>query len=74
MKSQQLLDLSKKKFQLRLNFLDYHIIYVHRSCNKPAHELAALGAVEPPGYHNVWFGHYSNDVNRAMPGDCAYQS
>jgi hypothetical protein len=57
------------KFQLGLSFKDYRMIYVHRSsCNKPAHELAALGVVEPPGYHKVWFDHYPNSITRVMSG------
>jgi hypothetical protein len=62
------------KYQLRLAFLEHQVIYMHRSCNKPAHELAALGAAEPQGYHNVWVENYPNAVSRAMSGDYAVES
>ena len=31
------------KFLLRTEFIEFKAIYVPRGCNKPAHELAALG-------------------------------
>jgi hypothetical protein len=61
------------KYNLWLNFIDYRVIYVHRSCNKPAHELAALGAAEPQSYHNVWVENYPIAVTSAMSGDYAVQ-
>jgi hypothetical protein len=61
------------KYQLRLSFIEFRIVYVHRSCNKPAHELAALGVAEPHGYQNVWVEDYPNVVTRAMSGDYAAQ-
>jgi hypothetical protein len=31
------------KFMLNLSFIDFQVVYVSRSCNKPAHNLAAHG-------------------------------
>jgi hypothetical protein len=59
------------KSRLRLCFIDFSIVYESRECNKPAHVLAAIGAAEPIGYHNVWLDDFPIDVTRAMYGDHA---
>jgi hypothetical protein len=62
------------KVQLRLNFIDSRVIYMNRSCNKPAYELAALGGTESIGYQQVWAENYPIFVIRAMSSDYADQS
>jgi ribonuclease HI len=61
------------KYRLRLSFTEYRIVYMNRSCNKPAHELAALGAAEPSEFYKVWVVDYPNSVTSAMSGDIAAQ-
>jgi ribonuclease HI len=62
------------KHRLRLSFIEHRIVYMHRSCNKPAHELAALGVAEPLEFYNVWVEDYPNVVTSAMSGDFAVHS
>jgi hypothetical protein len=41
------------KFQLSTEFIDYKIVYVPRTCNKPTHALAALGLAGVPNDHQI---------------------
>ncbi|KAM0833754.1 hypothetical protein ACQ4PT_064088 [Festuca glaucescens] len=41
------------KFILRTEFIDFHVAYVPRACNKPAHALAALGLAGVANDHQV---------------------
>jgi hypothetical protein len=61
------------KFLLQMEFLDYHVIYVPRTCNKPAHALAALGLAGVPNDHQVWMDHVPANVSRALYGGSAVQ-
>jgi hypothetical protein len=35
--------ISDLKFRLSFNFIEASVVFAPRSCNKPSHELAALG-------------------------------
>ena len=59
------------KFRLRLNFIDSCLVHEYRTCNQPAHILAARGAAGSIGYRKVWLESYPNDVIRAVSGDSA---
>jgi hypothetical protein len=61
------------KFLLHTEFIDFHVTYVPRACNKPAHALAALGQVGVENDHQVWVDQVPADVNRALYGDAAVQ-
>jgi hypothetical protein len=61
------------KFLLQTEFLDFHVTFVPRTCNKPAHELAALGLAGVSNDHQVWVDQVPSDVSRAMYGDSAVQ-
>jgi hypothetical protein len=43
--------LSDMRFRLHMNFLEAKVVYAPRVCNRPAHELAALGVGEIHGDH-----------------------
>jgi hypothetical protein len=62
------------KCRLRLSFIESTIVYENRECNKPAHVLAALGAAQPLGYHQLWFHTYPSDVTDAMYDDLVVAS
>jgi hypothetical protein len=57
------------KFLLRTSFLSYSIEYVPRSCNKPAHVLAALGARGVSEFNELWFGELPPDVSVLVAND-----
>jgi hypothetical protein len=63
--------LSDMKFQIRMNFIDASVVFAPRGCNKPAHELAALGVGLAPGYHNLWMSSYPTSITRLVAGDLA---
>ena len=52
------------KVRLHLNFTETCVIYNSRTCNGPAHILAARGAAEQPGYSYVWYENFPVDVTR----------
>jgi hypothetical protein len=55
-------------------FHRFPISYEHQSCNKLAHELAVLAAVEAPVYHNAWVPNVPNVLTTTMFGDYGDQS
>jgi hypothetical protein len=61
------------KIMLNLSFIDYQVVYVSRSCNKPAHTLAAHGLAGVQNDHQVWYERVPDDVNRALYGDSTVQ-
>jgi hypothetical protein len=61
------------KFMLRTEFLDYHVAFISRTCNKPAHALAALGLAGVSNDHQVWVDQVPADVSKALYGDSAVQ-
>jgi hypothetical protein len=54
--------------------IDSSIFDESRECSKPAHVLAAMGAADPMGYHNVWLDGFPIDVTRAMSSDRAEET
>ena len=58
---------------LRTEFYEHKVIYVPRSSNKPAHELAALGLAGAPSYHQMWVEIAPDVVSRALYGDSTVQ-
>ena len=58
-------------FKLRTRFIDASVILNPRSCNKPAHELAALGTSVASEEHVVWTTSYLSSVTRLVTGDIA---
>jgi hypothetical protein len=61
------------KFLLRTEFIDHHITFVPRVCNKPAHALAVLGLAGVSNDHQVWMDQVPAEVSRALYGDFAVQ-
>jgi hypothetical protein len=59
------------KFRLRIGFIEARIVYTSYNCNKPAHELAALGVGVAHGDHLWWTTSYPNSVIRLVTGDLA---
>jgi hypothetical protein len=59
------------KFRLHTCFIDASVVYAPRGCNKPAHELAALGVGIAHGDHVLWMSSYPNSVTRLVTGDRA---
>jgi hypothetical protein len=59
------------KFQLSMCFIDSRVVYTPRGCNKPAHELAALGVSVPPEDHVLWMMNYPSSVTRLVTSDLA---
>jgi hypothetical protein len=57
------------KYQLRIGFIVASVVYVSRCCNKPAHELAALGVGVPE--QTLWMSGYPTSVTRLVTGDVA---
>jgi hypothetical protein len=62
---------SDLKFRLSMNFIEASVVYTPRYCNKPAHELAALGGRVAHGEHNLWVSNYPISVTRLVTGDLA---
>jgi hypothetical protein len=56
--------LNDLRYQLRMSFIDASVVYAPRSCNKPAHELAALGV--GVAEQTLWLSDY-----RLVTGDIA---
>jgi ribonuclease HI len=61
------------KFQLSTEFIEHKIVHVPRSCNKPAHVLAAMGLAGVPNDHQIWLEQVPVDVSRALYGDSAVE-
>jgi hypothetical protein len=59
------------KYRLRTCFTEACVLYTPRGCNKPAHELAALGVGLAPDDHVFWTMSYPNSVTRLVTGDRA---
>jgi hypothetical protein len=54
-----------------MNFIEASVVYTPRYCNKPAHELAALGGRVAHGEHNLWMSNYPISVTHLVTGDLA---
>jgi hypothetical protein len=54
-----------------VSFIEAELVYAPRSCNKPAHDLAALGARVDSDEHYLWVMNYSDFVTRLVTGDLA---
>jgi hypothetical protein len=59
------------KYRMMLNFIEASVVFAPRICNKPAHELAALGVGVAHGDHILWTTSYPNSVTRLVTGDLA---
>lgn len=59
------------RFKLRTLFIEAQVVYVPRSCNKPAHVLAVVGTCLADGEHREWFTSFPDDVISAVTGDQA---
>jgi hypothetical protein len=46
-------------------------VFSPRVCNKPAHELAAMGVGEVHDNHVIWTSNFPTNVTRLVTGDCA---
>lgn len=57
------------KFHISLDFIDVSVVHCPRECNRPAHELAALGAGQIHGDHMLWLTNYLNTVGRLVAHD-----
>ena len=57
------------KFRLQVNFIDASVVYAPRACNKPAHELAALGVGVAHGDHVIWSTSFPSSVTCLMTDD-----
>jgi hypothetical protein len=54
-----------------MNFIEARVVFSPRVCNKPAHELAAMGVGEVPDNHVIWTSNFPTNVTRLVTGDCA---
>lgn len=54
---------------LQLSFLTHAVMHCTRTCNKPAHELASLGAAGAYGSQVLWLSDVPSDVLRLVAGD-----
>jgi hypothetical protein len=54
-----------------MNFIQASVVFSPLFCNKPAHELAALGIGVVHGDHVLWTTSYPNSVSRLVTGDSA---
>jgi hypothetical protein len=59
------------KFRLRIGFIEARIVYASHNCNKPAHELAALGVGVAHGDDLLWTTSYPNSATRLVTDDLA---
>lgn len=57
------------KFLLHLGFSCWSVVHTPRSCNAPAHELAALGRCGNYGVQHVWLSNLPNSVNANVAAD-----
>ena len=62
---------SDMRYKLRTRFIDASVVFAPRGCNKPAHELAAMGVRVAPGEHVLWTMSYPCSVTRLVTGDMA---
>ena len=58
--------ISDLKFRLHLNFIEARVSYAPRICNKPAHELAALGVGGNHSVQCIWTENFPNSVTRPV--------
>jgi hypothetical protein len=56
------------KFQIRMNFIEAKVVYTPRVCNRPAHQLAAMGVGEVHEHYSIWTSKFSTDVTRLVSG------
>jgi hypothetical protein len=59
------------KFRIHMSFIDVCVVFVPRNCNKPAHELAALGVGVAHKDHLIWTTFYPNSIIRLVTCDLA---
>jgi hypothetical protein len=52
-------------------FIDSRVVYTPRVCNKPAHELAALGVSVDVQDHVLWTMSFPSSVTRMVTSDLA---
>jgi hypothetical protein len=57
------------KYHMLVDFIEAAVKYVPRSCNWPAHELAALGVGIASKDHVLWRASYPTVVTRLVTGD-----
>ena len=62
---------SDMRFQIRINFLDASVVFAPTGCNKPAHELAALGVGVAAENQVFWTSSYPSIVTRLVTSDSA---
>jgi ribonuclease HI len=62
---------SDLKFRLRMSFIEAKVVYASQICNKPAHELAAMGTRVDHEEHCLWVMNYPESVTRLVTGDFA---
>lgn len=61
------------RFLLQLGISEWSIIHCPRTCNVPAHELAAIGRSGAYGDQHVWLAHLPSVVNVAVAADVVGQ-
>lgn len=59
------------KFLLSLGFIEWNVSFCPRSCNVPAHELAAIGRRDVNGGHHMWLVNPPKVVTDAVTADLA---
>ena len=59
------------RYKLCTSFIDASVVFAPRECNKPAHELAALGTGVALGDHVLWTMSYPYSVTRLVTSDFA---
>jgi hypothetical protein len=60
--------ISDMKFSLQMNFIEASVVYAPRTCNRPAHVLAAMGVGLVQGNHAVWTSDFPTDVTHLVTG------
>ena len=59
------------KYQLRLGFMEYKVLFQSRECNVPAHMSARHGAGLALDSERVWLTNLPPDVISVVAGDLA---
>jgi hypothetical protein len=54
-----------------MNFIEARVVFLSRVCNKPAHELAAMGIGEVSDNHVIWTSNFPTDVKCLVTDDYA---
>ena len=57
------------KYQLQFGFIKWNVYHCPRTCNAPAHVLAALGCSGAYGNEFVWLSNRPDDVTCAVTTD-----